>query len=387
MKPETVAARGARQLPSVSRPLTPPIFQTSVFVFEDLDTAEAVWDGERPGFVYGRFGTPNHAMLETMLAALEGGEAALVCASGMAAITALCCGLLEPGDHLIAARDLYGSTAALLAEEARRLGIETTFVDATRVTEVLAARRPATRAVFVEALSNPLLRLADLEGLAGLAREGIHLIVDGSLATPVVLAPLARGATLVVHSVTKFLSGHGDVTAGVVVGPRPVIERARASVIRIGATLGPFDAWLGARGLRTLHVRLERQSDTALRIARWLESHAAVARVHYPGLDSHPQRALAKTLFPRYTGALLSFDLHGGRRAVETMMERLRLIEFAPSFGDTATTWSYPARTSHRGVPEPERRALGIGDGLVRLSVGLEAAEDLIDDLAGALYQ
>jgi cystathionine gamma-synthase len=367
--------------------LTPPIYQTNVFVFEDLATADAVWEHERPGFVYGRFGTPNHAMLETMLAALEGGEAALVTASGMAAVTALCCGLLEPGDHLIAARDLYGSTAALLAEEARRLGIDTTFVDATRPAEVLAARRPTTRAVFVEALSNPLLRLADIEGLAALTREGIHLVVDASLATPVLLAPLALGATVVVHSVTKFLSGHGDVTAGVLVGPAPIVDRARASVIRIGATLGPFDAWLAARGLRTLHVRLERQSESALRIARWLESHAAVARVHYPGLESHPQRALAKTLFPRHAGALLSFELQAGRRAVETMMARLRLIEFAPSFGDTATTWSYPARTSHRGIPEARRQELGIGDGVVRLSVGLEAADDLIDDLAGALYQ
>jgi cystathionine beta-lyase/cystathionine gamma-synthase len=387
MKPATVAARGARGVPSASRPLTTPIFQTSVFVFEDLDTADQVWEGERPGFVYGRFGTPNHAMLESMLAALEGGEAALACGSGMAAITALCCGLLQPGDHLIAARDLYGSTAALLAQEARRLGIETTFVDTTRVADVLAAWRPATRAVFVEALSNPLLRLPDLEGLAALAREGVHLIVDASLATPVVLAPLTRGATVVVHSVTKFLSGHGDVTAGVLVGPRSVVERARASLIRIGATLGPFDAWLAARGLRTLHVRLERQSDNALRIARWLESHPGVARVHYPGLDSHPQRALAATLLPGPAGALVSFDLHGGRGAVEAMMARLRLIEFAPSFGDVATTWSYPARTSHRGVAEPERRALGIGDGLVRLSVGLEAAEDLIGDLAGALTE
>lgn len=387
MRPETVAARGGRDVPSASRPLTPPIYQTNVFVFEDLATADAVWEHERPGFVYGRFGTPNHAMLETMLAALEGGEAALVTASGMAAVTALCCGLLEPGDHLIAARDLYGSTAALLAEEARRLGIDTTFVDATRPAEVLAARRPTTRAVFVEALSNPLLRLADIEGLAALTREGIHLVVDASLATPVLLAPLALGATVVVHSVTKFLSGHGDVTAGVLVGPAPIVDRARASVIRIGATLGPFDAWLAARGLRTLHVRLERQSESALRIARWLESHAAVARVHYPGLESHPQRALAKTLFPRHAGALLSFELQAGRRAVETMMARLRLIEFAPSFGDTATTWSYPARTSHRGIPEARRQELGIGDGVVRLSVGLEAADDLIDDLAGALYQ
>lgn len=386
MRPETLAARGGRSLPSASRPLTPPLYQTSVFVFNDLDTLDAVWEGERPGFVYGRFGTPNHAMLEELLAALDGGEAALVCASGMAALTALWASLLAAGDHLIAARDLYGASTALLAHEGRRLGITTTFVDATKLDDLLAARRSETRAVFVEALSNPLLRLVDLDGLAAaLAQHGIHLLVDATLASPAVLRPLAHGATVVMHSLTKFLSGHGDVTAGVVVGPREVVARARVSAIRLGGNLGPFDAWLAARGVRTLHVRLERQSDTALRLARWLEAHPAVSRVHYPGLDSHPQRALAKALLPTHAGAMLSFELGSGRGAVEAMMARLRLIEFAPSFGDVATTWSYPAQTSHRGLAEADRRAMGIREGLVRLSVGLEAAEDLIEDLTGAL--
>jgi cystathionine beta-lyase/cystathionine gamma-synthase len=386
MRPETIAARGGRSIESASRPLTPPIYQTNVCVFDDMETVDAVWESERPGFVYGRFGTPNHAMLESMLAALEGAEAAVACASGMGAITALCASLLSPGDHLVAARDLYGATGALLANEGRRLGIEATFVDETDTAAVLAAIGPATRAVFVEAMSNPVLRLADLDALAApLAERGVALIVDSTFASPAVLRPLAHGATVVVHSATKFISGHGDVTAGLVAGSRPEMERLRASAIRIGVNLGPFDAWLTARGLRTLSVRMDRHCANALAVAQWLETHRAVSRVYYPGLESHPQRALAKALLPRRAGGVLSFELAGGRRAVEAMMARLRLIEFAPSFGDVATTWTYPARTSHRNVPPAEQRASGITEGLVRLSVGIEAVEDLIEDLSEAL--
>jgi cystathionine beta-lyase/cystathionine gamma-synthase len=386
MKPETITARGGRDVESASRPLTPPIYQSSVWVFGEMETVDAVWDGQRPGFVYGRFGTPNSAMLEQMLAALEGAEAAVACASGMGALTAVCAALLAPGDHLVAARDLYGSTAALLAQEGRRLGIETTFVDERAAGQILSAVRATTRAVYVEAMSNPLLRLVDFGAIAGpLATRGVPLLVDASLASPAVLRPLDHGAQLVIHSATKFLSGHGDVTAGVVAGPRELIERVRACAVRIGSNLGPFDAWLAARGLRTLHVRLDRQCANALAVARWLEGHPGVTRVHYPGLDSHPQRALAKGLFPGRAGAMVSFELAGGAAAVESMMRRLRLIEFAPSFGDLATTWSYPVRTSHRGLPEAERRTSEITDGLVRLSVGIEAEDDLIEDLRQAL--
>jgi cystathionine beta-lyase/cystathionine gamma-synthase len=386
MRPETVAARGGRAVESASRPLTPPIYQSSVFVFEDLTAVDAVWEGKRDGFVYGRFGTPNHAMLEQLVATLEGAEGAVASASGMGATTAVLSALLEPGDGLVASRDLYGSTLALLREEGRRLGIETSFVDGTDTAAVLAACGPRTRAVYVEALSNPLLRLADIGALAGgLAVRGIRLIVDASFASPAVLRPLAHGASLVVHSATKFLSGHGDVTAGVVAGPRADIERVRASIIRMGASLGPFDAWLCARGLRTLYIRMARQCENAERVSGWLEAHPAVGRVHYPGLATYPQRALAKSLLPRLAGAVVSCELAGGRPAVEAMMRRLRLVEFAPSFGDVATTWSYPAATSHRGLAEAERRALGVTEGLVRLSVGVEAVEDVIEDLAGAL--
>jgi cystathionine beta-lyase/cystathionine gamma-synthase len=386
MRFETLAARGGRDMPSASRPLTPPIYQTNVYVFEDMDAVESVWEGKRPGFVYGRYGTANHAMLEDLVARLEGAEAGVACASGMGATTALLLGLFEPGDHLVAARDLYGSTSAFLSEEGQRLGIATEFVDATDAAAVLGALRPKTRAVFVEALSNPLLRLADLPALQPeLARRGVELIVDASLASPAVMRPIAHGATVVLHSLTKFISGHGDVTGGLVLGRAEAMARVRNAMIRAGANLGPFDAWLATRGARTLAVRLERQSASALRLARFLEGHAAVLRVHYPGLPSHPQHELARRLMPRLSGAMLSFDLGGGALAVERFMARTTLLEFAPSFGDVASTWTYPARTSHRRVPAEEQARMGIGPGLVRLSVGLEDADDLIADLGAAL--
>ncbi len=383
---ETLVARGGRDVPSASRPLTPPIYQTNVYAFEDMDTVESVWEGKRQGFVYGRYGTANHTMLEDLVAALEGAEAGVACASGMGATTALLLGLFEAGDHLVAARDLYGSTAAFLRDEARRLGVETEFVDATDAARLLGARRPRTRAVFVEALSNPLLRLADLPAIAPeLERRGVELIVDSSLASPAVFRPIAHGATVVLHSLTKFISGHGDVTGGMVLGRAETVGRVRNAMIRAGTNLGPFDAWLATRGARTLAVRLERQSASALRLAEFLEGHAAVARVYYPGLPSHPQHALARRLMPRLQGAMLSFDLRGGALAVERFMARARLLEFAPSFGDVATTWTYPARTSHRRVAAEEQAAMGIGPGLVRLSVGLEDPDDLIADLDAAL--
>jgi len=383
---ETLVARGGRDVPSASRPLTAPIYQTNVYVFEDMDTVESVWEHKKPGFVYGRYGTANHTMLEDLVAALEGAEAAVACASGMGATTALLFGLFERGDHVVAARDLYGTTAAFLGNEGQRLGIATDFVDATDAAGILAAIRDDTRAVFVEAISNPLLRLVDLPAIAGeLSRRGIELIVDASMASPAVLRPIEHGASIVMHSLTKFISGHGDVTGGLVLGRADAMARVRDAMIRAGTNLGPFDAWLATRGARTLAVRLERQSASALALAAFLERHPAVARVYHPGLPSHPQHALARRLMPRIQGAMLSLDLRGGALAVEGLMTRARLSEFAPSFGDVATTWTYPTRTSHRRVSAEEQAAMGIGPGLVRVSVGLEDVNDLMADFDQAL--
>ena len=382
----TRAVRAAPPAPSVSRPLTPPITLASVYAFESLEQVDAVWDGRQPGYVYGRFGTPNHAMLEATLADLEGAEAALVTASGMGALSAMLLGILKPGDHLVAGRDLYGSTTALLREQAPRWGIQVSFADAAEAAAVEAACTPATRAIFVEAISNPLLRLADLPGLARLARgRGLALLVDSTFASPALLRPLEHGATLVHHSATKYLSGHGDVTAGVLAGAAGPIGAARSEAVRIGLNLGPFDAWLTLRGVRTLALRMERHSTNALVLARFLAGRAEVRHVHYPGLPDHPQHALARELLPAGFGGMLAFELRGGAAAVARFFGALRLGEFAPSFGDVTTTWSYPTRTSHRPLSPEEQAKLGIDPGLVRLSVGIEDVEDLRDALATAL--
>ena len=366
-----------------------------MYVFEDLAQVDAVWEGREAGYVYGRFGTPNHTILEDTLAALEGGEAGLVVASGMAALSAFLLGGLRAGDHVVVGQDLYGATTALLREQAPRWGIGVSFADAAEPASVEAALTDATRAIFVEAVSNPLLRLADLPGLAAIARRrGIALLVDSTFASPALLRPLEHGATAVHHSATKYLSGHGDVTAGILVGSRPLVDSARAQAVRIGLNLGPFDAWLTLRGVRTLALRMERHSANALELARFLRKRPEVARVHYPGLPDHPQHALARTLLPDGFGGMLSFDLAGGAPGVDRLFGGLAkgpaagreaLIAFAPSFGDVTTTWTYPARTSHRPLSPDERSKLGIGPGLVRLSVGIEDVEDLKEALDLAL--
>jgi cystathionine gamma-synthase len=381
----TRAARGARPPASVSRPLTPPIHLANVYAFDDLAQVDAVWEHRRPGYVYGRFGTPNHTMLEDTLADLEGGEAGLVAASGMGALSAFLLGCLAPGDHLVAGQDLYGSTTALLREQAPRWGLGVSFADSTEAAAVEAALTRTTRAIVVEAVSNPLLRLADLPGLADLARQrGLLLLVDSTFASPALLRPLELGATLVHHSATKYLSGHGDVTAGALLGPRALIDAARAQAVRVGLNLAPFDAWLTLRGVRTLALRMERHSANALRLAHALAERPEVRRVHYPGLPGHPQHELARRLFPAGFGGMLAFELAGGAPAVERLFPRLGL-EFAPSFGDVTTTWTYPSRTSHRPLDEDERLKLGIAPGLVRVSVGIEDADDLVEGVTRAL--
>jgi cystathionine gamma-synthase len=364
-----------------------------VYAFESLAQVDAVWEGREPGYVYGRFGTPNHTMLEQTIASLEGGERGLAVASGMGALSAWLMGALRPGDHVVAGHDLYGATTALLREQAPRWGIAVTFVDATDAGAVEAALAPATRAVFVEAVSNPLLRLADLPALGALAsRRDLALAVDNTFATPALLRPLEHGATLVHHSATKYLAGHSDVTAGILVGAAGPIEAARAQAVRMGLNLGPFDAWLALRGVRTLALRMERHSANALALARFLQRRPEVARVHYPGLPDHPQHALARTLLPDGFGGMLSFELAGGERAAERLFAAAApagrgapLVAFAPSFGDVTTTWSYPARTSHRPLTGDERAKLGIGPGLIRLSVGIEDVADLEEALDAAL--
>ena len=291
----------------------PPVHLANVYVFEDLDQVDSVWEGREAGYVYGRFGSPNHTMLEDTLASLEGGERALVTASGMGALSAFLLGALRPGEHLVAGQDLYGATTALLRDQAARWGIRVTFVDATEAAAVEAALTETTRAILVEAISNPLLRVADLPGLADLARKrGLILLVDSTFASPALLRPLDHGATVVHHSATKYLSGHGDVTAGVLAGPRALIDAARAQAIRVGLNLGPFDAWLTQRGVRTLALRMERHSANALDLAGFLAGRREVARVHYPGLAAASAACLGAGAPP---GRLRWHAVLGSRRA------------------------------------------------------------------------
>ncbi len=384
---------GGDVAPSATRPHVAPIVPAAVHEFEGLAQVDDVYEGRAPGYIYYRNGGPNQAALESAVAALEGhgapeGAEGVAAASGMGAIAAVLFATCRAGDHVVAQADLYGVTRALLVEEAARLGIETTFADATDAAALAAACRPATRLVLVETLSNPLVRVADLEGAARLASDrGATLLVDNTFATPVHCRPLAHGAHVVVHSTAKMLSGHDDVGGGLALAAPALAARIRSTAVRLGPTLSAFDAWLALRGLRTLALRAARAAANAADLAVRLARHPNVAAVHYPGLAGHPQHARARMLLERGFGAMLAFEVRGGRAGADRVLGRLSLIRFAPSLGGVATTTSYPASTSHRPLAPDARRALGIGDGLIRLSVGIEGVEDLWRDLEPALTE
>lgn len=391
---DTTAVHAGLDLPpSATRPHTPPIVPASVHEFEGIGQVDDLYEGRASGYIYYRNGGPNQSALEAAVAALEGhgapdGAEGVAAASGMGAITAVLLALCRSGDHVVAQADTYGVTRSLLTEEGARLGIETTFADATDAEALAAAVRPATRLLLVETLSNPLVRVADLEGAAALARaRGATLVVDNTFATPLHCRPLARGAHVVVHSTAKALSGHDDVGGGVAVAAPALAARIRAAGVRLGATLSAFDAWLALRGLRTLGLRVARASANAADLAARLARHPAVAAVHYPGLAGHPQHARARTLLDSGFGAMLAFEVQGGRAGADRVLGRLRLVRFAPSLGGVATTTSHPASTSHRPLTPAAREGLGIGEGLIRLSVGIEGVEDLWGDLAAALAE
>jgi len=371
-------------------PVATPIYPSVGYLYDDMETLDAVFAGTRQGPVYARYGNPTNAALEAAVAALEGGEAALSYGSGMAAIHgALLAAGVRAGTAVVAARDVYGATYALLSKLLASQGVTVHFVDATDLDAVeaaLAAARPV--ALLVETISNPLLKVADLPRLAELAHvAGASLIVDNTFATPYLCRPLAHGADYVVHSATKYLAGHGDVLGGVVVtsaGRRAALNEINKLV---GGNLGPQEAWLILRGIKTLPLRVERQCASALQVARWLAGHPHVSRVNYPGLPEHPQHELASRLLERGGfGAMISFELkNGNRAAVFRFMEALKLILPATTLGDVYSLVLYPAMSSHRGLDPEERRRIGIGDGLVRLSIGIEDPAEIIADLEQAL--
>jgi len=368
-----------------STPLAPPISTAAVHVYDDLDDYDAVARGDRPGHYYGRNSNENREMLERAVAELEGAEAGLTAASGMAALHLAILALVPKPATIVVTRELYGGTMNLLRQELEPAGYEAHFVD---LGDLDAVRRALDGAglVLIETITNPLCGVADIEAIARMAHErGVHVLVDNTFATPILCRPLELGADLVMHSATKYIGGHSDLLAGVVVGGTDLIAGARARSVRTGATLGPFDAWLALRGLRTLEVRMTRHSENSLALARALRTTAGVTKVHHPLLDDSPWAAVARRILPQGAGGMMAFDLEGGRAAVQRMMSRFGMVAFAASLGGVETTISYPEITSHRSLSPAERADLGVGPGTIRVSVGIEAAEDIVADFAQAI--
>ena len=382
---ETICSRGGWADEFTTQPSNPPLFQTTAFDLHGIEQLDAVTSHAERGYIYTRDGNPNHAAFAADVADLERAEAGAVCASGMGAFSAILLSHLRSGDHILAARVLYGRSSQLLSELERCFGIEVTFEDAANVAAMSAALRDNTKLCVVESVSNPLLEVVDLPRLVE-AMGDVPVVVDNTFATPCLFRPLEHGASLVFHSASKYLNGHGDVMLGVIAGSKQAVTRVRRVASLFGLNSNPFECWLGSRGLRTLPLRMERVSENSLKIARFLEDHAAVSRVHHPGLSDHPHHELAAHLFPRGTGGMLSFELAAGEDDVRPLFRTLaETIPFSPTLADTRTTISWPAGTSHKYVDADERRSWGITDGLVRLSVGIDAAEDVIAELSAAL--
>jgi cystathionine gamma-lyase len=371
----TRAVHAGSPEPVPDGPLVTPIYQSATFYTEAVPTGEVR---------YTRYGTnPNHLALARRLAALEGSESAIALASGNAAMALSLLSCLGAGDHLVASRTLYGGTLRLLSSELPRLGIEVSLIDAHG--DWSSHVQQDTRALLLEAPVNPTIRVPDLPRVAGLAAEhGIPLLVDATFATPINLRPIEHGATLVIHSATKYLGGHSDLIAGVVAGSAQRIEAIREKLISFGPVIDPHAAWLLERGVKTLAVRMDRHNANGLAVARRMESHPAVERVHYPGLESHPDHQRARSLMDGY-GGMLALVIRGGDDAALRVVNRLRVLRAAPSLGGVESLVSMPRYTSHASLSREERITLGVDDGFIRLSLGIEDAADLIADLEQAL--
>lgn len=361
------------------------LYLTSSFVFENAAQAAARFSGEQPGNVYGRFTNPTVTMFQDRLAALEGAEGCVATASGMAAILSTVMALLNAGDHIVASRSIFGATQQMLGNIFPRFGIETSFVEATNIDAYRAAIRPNTRLVFIETPSNPLMELVDIAALAEVTRAaGVLLVVDNCFCTPALQRPLALGADLVIHSATKYLDGQGRVLGGAVCGSKKLTEEVLKFLRTAGPSISPFNAWLILKGLETLGIRMKAQSESALGLARWLEAHPKVARVYYPGLASHPQHALAQRQ-QAGGGAIVSFDVKGAREEAWRVVDNCKLLSITANLGDTKTTITHPASTTHGRITPEARAAAGIGEGLLRIAVGLESLGDIQADLARGL--
>lgn len=362
------------------------MYLTSSFVFKNAAEAAARFSGEDPGMVYSRYTNPTVSAMQERLAALEGAECCVATASGMSAILGCVMALLGSGDHIVASRSIFGATVQLFGGLMPRFGIETTFVPATDVASWEKAMRPNTKLLFLETPSNPLTEISDLAALAEVAhRHGALLAVDNCFCSPALQRPLELGADIIIHSATKYLDGQGRVLGGAVLGKREVIlDKMTAFLRSAGPTLSPFNAWVILKGLETLNLRMQAHSRSALELAQWLEQHPQVGRVYYPGLASHPQHALAMRQ-QKAGGGIVSFDVKGGREEAWRVVDATQLISITANLGDTKTTITHPASTTHGRIAPEARAAAGIKEGLLRVAVGLEAVSDLKADLARGL--
>ena len=368
--------------------LAMPIYQTSTFIFDSAEQGGRRFALEEAGYIYTRLGNPTTTVLEDKIAALEEGEAAVATSSGMGAISSTLWTVLKAGDHVVTDKTLYGCTFALMCHGLTKFGIEVTFVDTSNLDEVKNAMKENTRVVYLETPANPNLKIVDLEALSKLAHTNPNtlVIVDNTFATPYMQKPLKLGADIVVHSVTKYINGHGDVIAGLVVTNKELADQIRFVGLKdmTGAVLGPQDAYYIIRGMKTFEIRMERHCKNAKKVVEFLNKHPKIERVYYPGLETHSGHEIAKKQMKDF-GAMISFELKGGFEAGKTLLNSLKLCSLAVSLGDTETLIQHPASMTHSPYTKEEREAAGITDGLVRLSVGLENVEDIIADLEQGL--
>lgn len=383
-QPETLAVHGGT-VRSQFGEHSEALFLTSSFVFENAAQAAARFIGEQPGNIYSRFTNPTVTMFEERLAAMEGAEQCVATASGMSAILACVIGLLKAGDHIVASQSIFGATVNLFNNVIKKFGVETTYVSATDVSEWQAAVRPNTRLLFLETPSNPLTEISDIAAVAAVAKGcGALLAVDNCFCTPILQRPLEMGADIVIQSATKYIDGQGRVLGGAVLGSRKDMEGVYGFLRTAGPTMSAFNAWVLLKGLETLKLRMDAHSANALELARWLETQTDVARVFYPGLASHPQHKLAMRQ-QKTGGGIVSFEVKGGKAAAWRVIDNTRLLSITANLGDTKTTITHPASTTHARISPEARAAAGITDGLIRIAVGLEAVGDIQNDLAQGL--
>jgi O-succinylhomoserine sulfhydrylase len=381
---DTLAVR-AGQVRGSEGEQSEPIYPTSSFTYSSAAQAAARFGGTEPGNIYSRFTNPTVRTFEQRLAALEGGEQCVATSSGMAAILSTCMGLLRAGDHIVSSRSVFGTTVVLFDNFMGKFGVETSYVGLTDYAGWKQAIRPNTRLLFLETPSNPLLEVADIPRLAELAHaRGCLLVVDNCLCTPALQQPLSLGADVVIHSATKYIDGQGRAMGGAVVGSKELMQHVYAFLRSAGPTMSAFNAWIFLKGLETLKLRMTAHSGNALALAQWLEQQPGIKRVYYPGLDSHPQHALAATQQSGF-GGIVSFEVDGGKEQAWRVIDATRVISITANLGDTKSTITHPATTTHGRLTPQQKAEAGITDGLVRISVGLEEVDDLKADLARGL--